>query len=234
MEKLIYIADDDKNIRELLQTFLESDGYEVRSFSTGDELLAEFSRYPSDLVILDVMIPGKDGLTCCKELRSISNIPIIILTAKDTELDYIQGMTIGSDDYITKPFRPTILLMKIKALLRRIEMDDKGSTERLIYGDLCYEPLKRILYCKKKQLELTKLEQQVITYMMNMPEKVYSREEFLEKVWGYNEAVESRVVDEMLRRVRKKLVSAKSIVTVSTVWGHGYQLKVMETYDEKN
>ena len=77
MEKLIYIADDDKNIRELLQTFLESDGYEVRSFSTGDELLAEFSRYPSDLVILDVMMPGKDGLTCCKELRSISNIPII-------------------------------------------------------------------------------------------------------------------------------------------------------------
>ncbi len=115
----IYLADDEKSIRELLHSFLASDGYTVRSFESGDALLEAFRQEPAELVILDIMMPGTDGLTVCRELRAVSDIPIILLTAKDSELDYVMGISQGSDDYLTKPFRPTILLMKVKALLRR-------------------------------------------------------------------------------------------------------------------
>ena len=123
----IYLADDEKSIRELLHSFLASDGYTVRSFESGDALLEAFHQEPAELVILDIMMPGTDGLAVCRELRSVSDIPIILLTAKDSELDYVMGISQGSDDYLTKPFRPTILLMKVKALLRRVEMD-RGKT----------------------------------------------------------------------------------------------------------
>ena len=115
----IYLADDEKSIRELLHSFLASDGYTVRSFENGDALLEAFRQEPAELVILDIMMPGTDGLAVCRELRSVSDIPIILLTAKDSELDYVMGISQGSDDYLTKPFRPTILLMKVKALLRK-------------------------------------------------------------------------------------------------------------------
>ena len=104
----IYLADDEKSIRELLHSFLASDGYTVRSFENGDALLEAFRQEPAELVILDIMMPGTDGLTVCRELRSVSDIPIILLTAKDSELDYVMGISQGSDDYLTKPFRPTI------------------------------------------------------------------------------------------------------------------------------
>lgn len=134
----IYLADDEKSIRELLHSFLASDGYTVRSFESGDALLEAFRQEPAELVILDIMMPGTDGLTVCRELRAVSDIPIILLTAKDSELDYVMGISQGSDDYLTKPFRPTILLMKVKALLRRVEMD-RGKTaaaeDELHYGD---------------------------------------------------------------------------------------------------
>ena len=109
----IYLADDEKSIRELLHSFLASDGYTVRSFESGDALLEAFRQEPAELVILDIMMPGTDGLTVCRELRTLSDIPIILLTAKDSELDYVMGISQGSDDYLTKPFRPTILLMKV-------------------------------------------------------------------------------------------------------------------------
>ena len=118
----IYIAEDDKKIRELIHRFLESDGYAVISFENGDELLTAFRKNPADLVILDIMMPGTDGLEICSRLREFTDVPIILLTAKDSELDYVSGITQGSDDYLTKPFRPTILLMRVKALLRRVEM----------------------------------------------------------------------------------------------------------------
>ena len=218
-----------------MKAFLESDGYEVWSFGSGDELLKTFYEKPADLVILDIMMPGKDGLLCCAELREHTNVPIIMLTARDSELDYVQGITIGSDDYLTKPFRPTILLMKIKALLRRMNMDKPGDEDSgsVSYGDLSFEADKNVVYCGKCQLNLTRLEQQVLIYMMKLPEKAYSRDEFLENIWGYTTAVESRVVDEMLRRLRKKLLSAGSRVTIATVWGYGYQLRY-EVENEKD
>lgn len=230
MEHSIYLADDEKSIRELLHSFLASDGYTVRSFESGDALLEAFRQEPAELVILDIMMPGTDGLTVCRELRSVSDIPIILLTAKDSELDYVMGISQGSDDYLTKPFRPTILLMKVKALLRRVEMD-RGKTaaeDELHYGDIRYSATENAIFYGAAPVSLTQTELRLLSYMMKQPEKAYSREELLSAVWGFDSEVETRVTDETLRRIRKKLLQAGSTVSVSTIWGFGYKLKGAE------
>ena len=227
----IYLADDEKSIRELLHSFLASDGYTVRSFESGDALLEAFRQEPAELVILDIMMPGTDGLTVCRELRSVSDIPIILLTAKDSELDYVMGISQGSDDYLTKPFRPTILLMKVKALLRRVEMD-RGNTaateDELRYGDIRYSATENSVFCGSTIVTLTQTELRLLSYMLKQPEKAYSREALLNAVWGFDSEVETRVTDETLRRIRKKLTQAGSTVSVSTIWGFGYKLKGAE------
>ena len=227
----IYLADDEKSIRELLHSFLASDGYTVRSFESGDALLKAFRQEPAELVILDIMMPGTDGLTVCRELRTLSDIPIILLTAKDSELDYVMGISQGSDDYLTKPFRPTILLMKVKALLRRVEMDRGKTTaaeDELRYGDLRCSATENAVFCGDTIVALTQTELRLLSYMMKQPEKAYSREELLNAVWGFASEVETRVTDETLRRIRKKLLQAGSTVSVSTIWGFGYKLKGAE------
>ena len=123
MSKKIYIADDETNIRLAIKTFLENSGYIVEDFETGDLLLAAFTKSPPDLIILDVMMPGSNGFVICKELRKISHVPIIMLTARDTDLDYATGLELGSDDYLIKPFSPMSLVMRVKALFRRMELD---------------------------------------------------------------------------------------------------------------
>ena len=226
----IYLADDEKSIRELLHSFLASDGYAVRSFESGDALLEAFRQEPAELVILDIMMPGTDGLAVCRELRAVSDIPIILLTAKDSELDYVMGISQGSDDYLTKPFRPTILLMKVKALLRRVEMD-RGKTaaeDELHYGDIRYSATENAIFYGTAPVSLTQTELRLLSYMMKQPEKAYSREELLSAVWGFDSEVETRVTDETLRRIRKKLLQAGSTVSVSTIWGFGYKLKGAE------
>ena len=227
----IYLADDEKSIRELLHSFLASDGYTVRSFESGDALLEAFRQEPAELVILDIMMPSTDGLTVCRELRTLSDIPIILLTAKDSELDYVMGISQGSDDYLTKPFRPTILLMKVKALLRRVEMDRGKTTaaeDELRYGDLRCSATENAVFCGDTIVALTQTELRLLSYMMKQPEKAYSREELLSTVWGFDSDVETRVTDETLRRIRKKLLQAGSTVSVSTIWGFGYKLKGAE------
>lgn len=232
MSHSIYIADDEKNIRDLIKSFLESDGYEVSAFETGDELKAVFDEKPADLVILDIMMPGTDGLTLCRKLREESSVPIIILTAKDSEYDYVQGITIGSDDYLTKPFRPTALLMRVRSLLRRMDMNEKGdrsskmSDEDISIGDLTFSGRRNEILCGGRPVKLTRTELKMLSYMMKNPEKAYSREELLNAIWGYDTKVETRVTDETLRRIRKQLSACESNVSVRTMWGFGYRIEV--------
>jgi len=120
MQKMIYIADDEKDIREAIKTFLESAGYNVCAFENGDRILEAFYEEPADLVILDVMMPGSNGFACCKALRKVSNVPIFMLTARDSDLDYQTGLDLGCDDFFTKPVSPMTLVMRVKALFRRI------------------------------------------------------------------------------------------------------------------
>lgn len=232
MSHSIYIADDERNIRDLIKSFLESDGYEVSAFETGDELKAAFDEKPADLVILDIMMPGTDGLTVCKQLREKSGVPIIILTAKDSEYDYVHGITIGSDDYLTKPFRPTALLMRVRSLLRRMDMNEKSdhsskaSEEDTGIGDLTFSSSRNEILCSGKPIKLTRTELKMLSYMMKNPDKAYSRDELLEAIWGFDTKVETRVTDETLRRIRKQLSACESNVSVKTMWGFGYRIEV--------
>ena len=222
MKQLIYIAEDEKNIRETLQRFLENDGYEVCAFETGDALLGAFFKRRADLVILDIMMPGTDGLTCCHLIREKDKVPIILLTAKDTEYDYVNGILQGGDDYLTKPFRPTMLLMRVKSLLRRVEMERGGDPmdKDISVGDLRFSGDEKQLFCKGKPLALSPNEMKMLLFLM--------RGELLNHIWGYNDEVETRVTDETLRRIRSKLSSADSNVLIETVWGYGYRLRSKE------
>lgn len=226
MKQLIYIADDEKNICDLLSDFLQSEGYSVKCFSNGNSLLEKFREIPCDLVILDVMMPGTDGLTICSMLREITTVPIIILTAKDSEMDYVRGITLGSDDYLTKPFRPSVLLMKVHSLLRRVEMDTVREKARreTVFGDLYYSAEKNAIFRKGEEISFTQTELKLLAYMLLNNEKSFSRDELLEAVWGYESEAETRVTDETLRRIRKKLSAAESCVHIQTIWGFGYKI----------
>lgn len=227
MGKLIYAADDEENIREILKSFLVDSGFEVEVFPTGDELFEAFQAKPCDLAVLDIMMPGTDGLTVCKNLRAISKVPIIILTAKDSEMDYVTGMTYGGDDYLMKPFRPSMLVMRIKALFRRIEMehDNKKSEEVSAFSDLTYYAKTREIQCAGKTVPFTMTELALLRYMIEQSDRAIPREELLDEVWGITADIETRVTDETVRRIRKKLVAAGSKVSVTVVWGYGYKLE---------
>ena len=225
----IYLADDEKSIRELLHSFLASGGYTVRSFESGDALLEAFRQEPAELVILDIMMPGTDGLAVCRELRSVSDIPIILLTAKDSELDYVMGISQGSDDYLTKPFRPTILLMKVKALLRRVERakviaKNSENEKTLNFGSLVIDPAQRLVTVNGEQVHLTPTEFDLLVTLARKPKSVLTREKLLEEVWDWVDASGTRTVDSHVKALRHKLGSE----TIRTVHGVGYAFEPPE------
>lgn len=226
MAQLIYLADDDPALLEVFGAFLESAGYEVRTFPTGDALAEEFSRREPDLVVLDVMMPGTDGLTVCRNLREVSDVPIVILTAKDSEMDYLHGLAIGSDDYLVKPFSPAMLVMRVKDLLRRVEMGKatKKQSPELARGDVRLSDKTHEATAAGRPLELTMTEFALLRCLL-AAEGAVSRDELLRQVWGIDVEVETRVTDECVRRVRRKLRDAGSTLAIKAVWGYGYKLE---------
>ncbi len=233
MNKLIYIADDELNIRELIKTFLLNEGYMVQTFTNGDDLYNEFVNKPSDLVILDIMMPGTDGLSLCGKLRAVSNIPIVIVSAKDSELDRITGITIGSDDYLTKPFSPIELVVRIKAIFRRIEMEKSSDNQEEIinFSDITIDVNKRGAFCKEKPIDITPTEFLLMTYLIRNKDKAVSREELLKNVWKFDFDVDSRATDDVIKRLRKKLITIKSRVRIESVWGFGFKIVESGTDD---
>ena len=225
MQKLIYAADDEKNIRNLVKTFLCREGYGVEVFETGDALLEAFRREPCDLVILDVMMPGTDGFAICSQLRQLSLVPIIMLTARDSDADYVVGITLGSDDYFTKPFSPTALTMRVKAIFRRIEMEKQPATtlRELRFADVALYAQSKSASLGGAPLELTPNEFALLAFLIENRDRAVSREELLNKLWGYDTAVETRVADDTVKRLRKKLADSGTVI--DTVWGFGFRLK---------
>lgn len=227
--KRIYVADDDDNIRQIIKTFLSSDGFEVEDFPTGDLLLERFEESPCDLAILDVMMPGSDGFQICTALRERSTVPIIMLTARDSENDYAMGLGLGSDDYITKPFSAMALMLRVRALFRRVEFEsrkyvpDEAEKERI--GNLALDESRRCVLNGDQPLALTPTEYEVLKYLMQHADQAVSREELLNTVWGYETAVETRATDDTVRRLRQKLDG--SGVNIAAVWGYGFRLEVL-------
>lgn len=227
MPERIYIAEDESTIRETVKSFLESEGYEVEDFENGDLLFEAFQIKESDLVILDVMMPGSSGFDITRKLREISAVPIILLTAKDSDLDYATGINLGSDDYFTKPFSAIALNMRVKAMLRRVKMDlqktQQSEEERYSLGDIQLEPRSMKVTVKEDTLDLTPNEYSVLLYLLKNKDRAVSREELLDNIWGYGKDIETRACDDTVRRLRKKLANAST--KIETIWGYGFSLK---------
>lgn len=222
----IYVADDDKDILRLVEIFMKNEGYIVETFTTGDDLYKRFKQEKCDLVILDVMMPGSDGFMICEKIRSISTVPIIILTAKDTDADYIVGISLGSDDYLVKPFKPTILTMKVKALLRRVEMNNNNTNKGVIScGNVSFDHESHLITINNMEVNFTKLEFNCLSYLLTKVNIAVSREELLQKVWSIDTIVETRVTDETIRKIRKKLKDNQANIEIKNVWGYGYRLE---------
>ena len=225
MNQLIYAADDEPDILDVMEEFIRSAGFEVRTFPTGDALFAAFKEQPCDLVVLDIMMPGTDGLTVCKNLRSISDVPIVILTARESETDHMRGFLLGGDDYLIKSFSPSLLVLRIKALLRRTGQQGSNCQPR-IFGDLQYSESSHAVMCGTKTLDLSMTEFSLLGCLFEQPGTAVSRNDLLDRVWGIDsEEIETRVTDETVRRIRQKLKAADSAVKITAVWGYGYKLE---------
>ncbi|MHB1391832.1 MAG: response regulator transcription factor [Clostridia bacterium] len=225
-KKLIYIADDEVNICNIIKSFLINEGFDVETYNNGQSILEAFNLKPADMLIIDIMMPGMDGYTLCAQVRQKSSVPIIIVSAKDTEPDKIAGLTLGSDDYLTKPFSPMELIARIKSIFRRIELDkaNSGISEVIEVADVS-------INCNIKRAEfdgsdigLTGMEFFLLYYLSINKNRAVSRSELLDKVWGFENEVETRATDDMLKRIRKKLSDAGSVLKIETVWGFGFRL----------
>ena len=223
----IFIADDEKNIRDLLGKFLEDAGHEVRLFENGDSLLTELDNSVPDIVVLDVMMPRIDGFTACGRIRkAYPDITILLLTARDTDADFMTGFMAGCDDYLTKPFSPLKLTLKVNAILSKLGKNEK-NTDEMAFGDLSVDVSSFSCRVLDSELKLTKTEFQVLSLLLSNPEKAVSRDKLLSDIWGYSE-VETRVTDDTMKRLRKKLKDAGSRVHIETIWGFGFKLTLSE------
>jgi DNA-binding response OmpR family regulator len=227
MSKRIYIADDDKNIRDLIAGFLRNDGFEAEVFENGDDLLAAFEQQPADMLIIDIMMPGTNGLALCTKIRALSSVPIIIVSARDSELDRITGITIGSDDYLVKPFSPVELVARVKAIFRRIQIDcGEKSDGVLTYGELSVNQAERRATLGGVKLELTPTEYALIVYLIKNGGRAVSREELLKHIWRFEADIDTRATDDAVKRLRKKL--REGTVRITSVWGFGFKLELDE------
>lgn len=225
MAKTIYIADDDANILALEKAFLSKNGFNAVTFLNGDLLYEQFKKEPADLVILDIMMPGTDGLTICSMLREESPVPIIIVSAKGSEIERVAGITLGCDDYLAKPFSPIELVARVQAIFRRMEMMTPQKKEAAIIkcGDLEINKDRREVYGKGKLIELTSNEFNVITYLAENKQRAVSRDELLKELWNFsNNDIDTRVTDDTMKRLRKKLSDSGSDVVIKTVRGFGF------------
>lgn len=224
---VILVVDDEEPIQELLKFNLEKEGYQVITADDGPEALKTIEEKHPDLVVLDVMLPGMNGLEVCKQLRmnlKFGDLPVIMLTAKGEEIDKVLGLEIGADDYITKPFSPRELLARIRARLRRMKPVDGGN--ELLRGDLRIDLERFSVSIRGEYVELTPKEFELLRVLAAHPGKVYSRDELLERVWGYEYAGDTRTVDVHVRHLRQKVEKDPSNPEyIETLRGIGYRLK---------
>lgn len=215
---MIYVVEDDGAIRNLVAYALTEKGYKVKSFEDGLEIVKVIRENPCELLLLDLMLPGKDGVSILKELREFSDIPVIILTAKTDEFDKVLGLESGADDYITKPFSILELLSRVKAILRRV---NKVDEYHLTYKNISINIKKRTVKVDGEKIELTYKEFEMLNLFMNNIGNVITREDFLVKIWGYDYQGETRTVDVHIASLRSKLKDAGSYI--STVRNLGYK-----------
>ncbi len=226
MNKKALVVEDDANIAELLMLYLEKDGFEVKIAGDGGKAISEFNAFQPDLVLLDIMLPVMDGIQVCKEIRKDSAVPIIMLTAKGETADKITGLDSGADDYVTKPFEIKELLARIHAVMRRTDIEDLPKEKKLCYDKLIINLDSYELIVDDVKIDTPPKEMELLYHLAASPNIVFTRNQLLDEVWGFDYFGDSRTVDVHIKRLREKLEGVSSEWSLKTVWGVGYKFEV--------
>ena len=223
----ILVVDDDENICELLRLYLEKDGYDVQIALDGEAALEKFKHYNPDLILLDIMMPKKDGFHVLQEIRKTSDVPVIMITAKAESFDKLQSFDFGTDDYIVKPFDAKEVLARIKAILRR-STNAAEEKLRIEYDNLIIDKVSFEVRIKGKVVEMPPKELELLFHLASNPNKVYTRDQLLDEVWGFEYYGDSRTVDVHIKRLREKLDVMSPQWNLKTVWGVGYKFELRD------
>ncbi|NQF17586.1 response regulator transcription factor [Brevibacillus sp. HB1.3] len=226
MKLTILIADDDPHVRELLRFYLAKEGYNVLACADGEEASQMLEQESVQLAIVDVMMPGKNGWELCREIREFYDLPVILLTAKGEVRDKEKGFLAGTDDYLTKPFEPTELLYRIKALLRRYQMVSK---QIIVLNDTVIDRISHVVKVKDELIHLPLKEFELLAQLASFPDRIFTRDQLLELVWGGDTESDSRTIDVHIKRLREKFTEKTNDFVISTVRGLGYKLEVRGT-----
>ncbi len=220
----VLVVDDEPIVREVVVRYLEREGYATLEADDGDRAREHLERGAPDLVVLDVMLPGMDGLELCRWIRSRSELPVIMLTARGEEADRIVGLELGADDYVTKPFSPRELAARVRSVLRRTR-GGEGSSERLAFGDLELDAHSREVRKAGTEVRLTAKEFDLLWFLASHPRRVFGRDQLMSRVWGYEAALDTGTVTVHVRRLREKIEDDPSHPRhLQTVWGVGYRV----------
>lgn len=227
-QQTVLIADDEPQIREILSIFFKKEGFKVIEAADGAEALVQVQAGKPDIILLDIMMPVLDGLEVCKQVRKISDVPIIMLTAKDSDDDRILGLEIGADDYISKPFNTREVVARVKAVLRRTNASLNTQNKQVLeYPDLMINLSEYRVVAFGREITFTAKEMELLWCLASNPGIVFSRNQLLEKIWGYTYYGDTRTVDTHIKRVRHKLaIPPDSTWDIMTVWGVGYKFEV--------
>lgn len=224
----ILIVDDDPNISDLLKMYFENEGYDVKLAADGSEGLNYFKMYEPDLVLLDIMLPKKDGWQVCREIREISSKPVIMVTAKGEVFDKVLGLELGADDFVTKPFDMKELSARVKVVLRRYQAHSRQSDDEVIkFENIEISLQKYELKLKGKSVDVPPKELELLYFLASNYNRVFTRDQLLDKVWGFDYLGDSRTVDVHVKRLREKLEGVSDKWVLKTVWGVGYKFELL-------
>jgi len=224
MQKTILIIEDDSNIRELLRLYLTQEGYKIETAQDGLEGLRAFKAREPDLILLDLMMPVMDGTQVIKEVRAVSKVPVIMLTAKGETFDKVAGLDLGADDYVTKPFETRELIARIRAVLRRY--GDNEPPKKLEFDNLIIDKESYNITVKGERMEIPPKEIELLYFLASSPNRVFTRAQLLDDVWGFDYFGDTRTIDVHVKRLREKLENVSDEWDLATVWGVGYKFEL--------
>lgn len=224
----LLIVDDNKQITSILEDYAKNEGYKTIIALDGEDALIKFEEEKPDIILLDVMMPKKDGFSVCREIRKTSNVPIIMITARGEDFEKIMGLEIGADDYIVKPFSLGEVMARIKAIMRRVG-NEENKKQKLSFDNLQIDMDTYSAYINNEKLLLTKKEIEILWTLCKAQNKVFSREQLLNMIWGYDYFGDNRTVDSHIKRLRAKIDKFEHISwDIATIWGVGYKFEVKE------
>jgi DNA-binding response OmpR family regulator len=226
----ILIADDNEDITDILSNYAVKEGLEPIVAQNGEEALLYFEKFNPSVVLLDVMMPKEDGYTVCRKIRMKSNVPVILITARGEDFERIMGLDIGADDYIVKPFSPSEVMARVRAVLRRMtRVEDTPTGNIVVVGNLKINLDEYSLYIDDRKMSLTKKEIETMWTLANNPNKVFTRDNLLDSLWGFDYFGDSRTVDSHIKRLRSKLDKIEHpLWDIKTIWGVGYKFETFE------